>query len=146
MLRTELQTAMNDVIVACEDVADGHENAAEFIEDEAIARTLLDIAAVRCTAAEELAEHLRELGDLPKAPDSDYETVRDALARFKAALSPDERETIIGERLAAEQALGEAVMRALERPELPDRTREVLLQLLDDVRAAQEQLAGLRKG
>lgn len=146
VLRTELQTALNDVIVACEDVADGYENAASMVEDEAIAQAFLDIARARHAAAEELGEHLRELGDLPRAPDSDYETVRDALARFKVALSPDEWEALIEERRAAETGLEEALATALERPDLPERTREVLLRIQNEVRAAKEQLAGLQSG
>lgn len=146
MLRTELQTALNDVIVACEDVADAYENAASVVEDEAIAQTFLDIARARHAAAEELAEHLRALGDLPRAPDSDYETVRDALMRVKAALSAAELEALVEELRAADEGLEQTVMTALERPDLPARARDVLLQVQDDVRAAKERLARLPSG
>jgi Domain of unknown function (DUF2383) len=105
MLRTELQVALNDVIVACQEAADGHETAADVIPDAGLAARLKAFVTERREAAERLGEHLRELGDLPRVPDSDLEALRDLVSRFKSALSPEEWRSLLDDRIQAEQHL-----------------------------------------
>jgi uncharacterized protein (TIGR02284 family) len=141
MLRNELQTAINDVVVACEEAADGHEHAAEFLEqqDGEPVRLLRALAEQRRAAATEIGDQLRELGDLPKAPDTEAETVHDLIARIKAALSADERQAVLEDRAQAEAVIEQAVSAAL-RMAVPDRCRELLAQLQEETKLAQQRL------
>ena len=141
MLRSELQSALNDVVVACDEAADGHEHAAAFLEaqDGEAVRLLRALAEQRRAAATELGDQLRALGDLPKAPDTEFETIHDLIARVKAALSADERQAVLEDRAQAEATIEQAVSAALRMP-LPDRCRELLAQLQEETRLAQQRL------
>jgi hypothetical protein len=119
LLRTELQVALNDTIVACHEAADGHETAADVIPDFDVAARLRTFGRERREGAERLGEHLRALGDLPKVPDSDLEALRDLISRFKSALSPEQWRSLLDDRIQAEQhvvACARAAL-ALERRE-----------------------------
>lgn len=125
MLRSELQVALNDVIVACHEAADGHETAADVIPDTELAARLGALARERREAADQLGEHLRALDDLPKVPDSDLEALRDLLSRFKSALAPEEWESLLDDRVQAEQQVAGYVRAALAL-EQRDEARAVL--------------------
>lgn len=140
MLRSELQIALNDVEVACQEAADGHEWAADFVPDPQLADFLRETAGQRRALADALAEQLVGLGDLPREPDSDLETVRDLVARIKAAFSPDERSALLEDRAAAETHLEACTRTALGRDDLPDETRALLQQILESARAAKERM------
>lgn len=140
MLRTEVQTLLNDVEAACQETADGHEAAAEMVESPELAALLRELAQARRAAAEDLAEEVRRLGDLPRAPDSDLEALREAVTFVKAAFSLDEDRTVLEDRARAEAALGATVARALAHPELRETARLRLQALARDIEAARGRL------
>ncbi|MGH6942590.1 MAG: DUF2383 domain-containing protein [Geminicoccaceae bacterium] len=142
MLRSELQIALNDLEVACQQAADGHESAAGTVVDEELAATLRAFAAQHREAGEILGDRLRDLGDLPSTPDTDLETIKDILSRVKAALSPDERQSLLEDRVAAEAKLEHCADLALEQPELSEESRAVLNAIRDQARVAQTRLRG----
>jgi uncharacterized protein (TIGR02284 family) len=146
VLLSELQTALNDVVVAGLEAADGHEAAAELLADDRLAGMLRDLARARREAAAGLGDILRQRGDLPPAPDADLETVRDLAARVKAALSPDQRQTLMQERVAAEAHLEACVGQALAHADLPETARPPLLQLSISSQDARERLAAAASG
>ena len=141
VLLSELQTALNDVVVACLEAADGHEAAAGMLEDDHLARMLRDLARSRRKAADELGDVIRELGELPPAPDTDLETVRELASLVKAALSPDERQTLIQERAAAEAHLEACIAQALARTDLPEQASSILQRLSTSPQDARDRLA-----
>jgi uncharacterized protein (TIGR02284 family) len=141
MLRNELQIALNDLIVACLEAADGHEAAAEILGDDPLAEALRDLAGARRELAGQLGERLRTLGDLPREPDADLETVRELAARVMAALSADHRQVLLDERSAAEAHLATCADAALAHAELSDETRALGQQVSDDAAAAQARLS-----
>jgi uncharacterized protein (TIGR02284 family) len=143
LLRNELQTALHDVVLACLETADGHEAAAAILADDPLAATLRAWAQQRREAAARLGDVLRELDDLPPEPDADLETVRELATWVKAALSPDQRHTVLEERRAAEAHLLEAIEQALARPDLPEPARSLLLELRAAAARAHEQLTDL---
>jgi uncharacterized protein (TIGR02284 family) len=144
MLRTELQAVLNDVVAAAQEAAEGHEAAAEMVVgDPELAGMLRDLAQARRAAAEDLADEVRRLGDLPRAPNADLEAVREALTFVKAAFSLDEGRTVVEDRAHAEAALGEAVATALAHPELPQTARRRLEALDAEIREAHRQLQAL---
>ena len=140
MLRTELQIALNDVAVALQEAADGHEWAADFVPDPQLADLLRELAGERRSLAAALGEQLKALGDLPRAPDTDLETVRDLVSRIKAAFSPDERQALLEDRAAAEANLESRVETALARDDLPDDARALLREVLERARLAKERI------
>lgn len=144
MLRDDRQTALNDVILACTEAADGHSRAAQLVEAQGLARVLEALAEQRTAAAEELGEHLKTLGDLPKAPDSDLAAIRELVERVSAALSSDERTRLVEERERAEATVEEAVTAALDDG-LPTATRDVLVRLREETRLARERLGDWRE-
>ncbi len=62
VLLSELQTALNDVVVAGLEAADGHEAAAELLADDRLAGMLRDLARARREAAAETRRHLASTG------------------------------------------------------------------------------------
>jgi uncharacterized protein (TIGR02284 family) len=143
LLRNELQTALHDVVLACLEAADGHAAAAELLADDPLALTLRELAAARREAAARLGDRIRELDDLPPEPDADLETVRELTTLVKAALTGDQRETILEERQAAEAHLLATLDQALAQTDLSAATRALLEQIQDAARTAQQRLAAL---
>jgi uncharacterized protein (TIGR02284 family) len=141
VLLSELQTALNDVVVACLEAADGHDSAAATIQEDHLAGMLGELARSRREAADRLGEIVRELGALPPAPDADLEAVRELASRLRAALSPDERQTLMQERAAAEAHLEACIAQALARADLPERARSFLQQLSTSTQNARDRLA-----
>jgi uncharacterized protein (TIGR02284 family) len=146
MLRDDLQTALNDVVVACLEAADGYEAAAGLLDEAALAARFRELADRRRAAAEELAQDLRALGDLPRTPDSDFEAVEIAVSHLKAWLAEDPERSVLDERLAAEVRIADAVAEALAQPDLPEDARQRLEHLRDEVAAAQGQLGAAAHG
>ena len=143
LLRNELQTALHDVVLASFETADGHEAAAEILADHPLAEVLRQLVDERRELAGRLGERLRELDDLPPEPDADLETVRELASWVKAALTGDQRHTVLHERKAAETHLEHTVEQALTQPDLAPETRSLLEQIRAAAQAAQRQLTGL---
>ena len=142
LLRSELQTALQDLEVACLEVADGHAAAAEILAgDDPLAPVLRELVAARRAAAERLGEHIRQLDDLPAEPDADLETAREIAARVMAALSADQHHTVAAERAAAEGHLVTLAEPALEKHELADDARRVVERIRAEAAAAQQRLS-----
>ena len=134
MLRDERQLALTAAIEACLHAAHVHEDGAELIgADDAGLRRL---AAERRRDAENLAEHLRHLGDLPPEPDPEYQIAADVLSRIKGALADDDRGQALERSTAAEEALAAALREALQQELPPDCRREV-----ERILSSQAQLA-----
>ena len=83
------------------------------------------LATQRRRDAEVLAEHIRQLGELPMEPDPEYELVTDIVSQIKAALAEDQRPLVIERSNEAEEALAAALREAL-RHDLPPGTRRDL--------------------
>jgi hypothetical protein len=143
LLRNELQTALQDLEVACLEAADGHEAAAAILaDDDPLAPVLRELAGARRAAAERLGDHIRQLDDLPAEPDADLETARDLAARVMAAFSADQHHTVAVERAAAEGHLVALAEAALDQHGLADDARRLVEQIRTDAAAAQQRLAG----
>ena len=92
--------------------------AAELLADDPLADVLRQLADERRELAGRVGERLRELDDLPPEPDADLEAVRELATWVKAALTGDQRHTVLLERKAAEAHL-EAIGRGGARPARP---------------------------
>lgn len=143
LLRNELQTALQDVEVACLEVADGHDGAADLLPaDDPLGPSLRQLAAARRTAAERLAECIRRLDDLPAEPDADLETARDLASRLWTAFSPDQHHALAGERAAAEAHLVTLAEAALAQEGLDDDARRLVGEIRQAAATARQRLAG----
>lgn len=143
MLRDERLVALNDVIVACKDAANGYDDAAGLAEDSTLAALFRDFGERRRQAATELDGHVRRLGDLPRGPDADAETVERLVTHMKAAFSTDERATLLQEREDAEAEIGRRIGVALDQ-DPPEETKTVLRRLSGEVSEAAQRLTAAR--
>ena len=143
-LRDDKQTALNDVIYAVKDSAHHYQQAAEFVSDAGLAELFRTIAGQRETLATELDAHIRRLHDLPREPDPDRETMDAVITRLKAALTGDERLSVLEEREQAEDELRTCIEAALAQ-DLPEATQAVLTRLHDEVIATQERLSSVKQ-
>jgi hypothetical protein len=143
LLRSELQTALQDVEVACLEIADGHDGAADILADDPLAPMLRELAGARRAAAGRLGECIRQLDDLPAEPDADLETARGLAARVIAALSSDQHHAIAAERAIAEGHLVTMAAVALDLAELSGSARALVEEIRADAGAAQHDLAAV---
>ena len=90
ILRSDEQIALNELIVACREAANGHRTAAELLSQDALAQQLEELAQDRETMADKLAELVLEGDDIPDAPSAEKELLESAVARLKSVISDDE--------------------------------------------------------
>ena len=143
MLRDDRQIAFSETLVLCEDSAEHYRAAAEAVDDTTLAELFRALAAERDRLAEQLTEQVRLLGDLPRLPDPDRESLDDLITRLKSLFVADHRQVIIDERDALERQLADqlAEARALA---LDDSQRAVLSAIDCSVRQAHTRLAEAR--
>jgi hypothetical protein len=113
MLRDDRQLALTAAIEACLHAAHVHEDGAQLIGDGDVG--LRQLAAARRQDAENIAEHLRRLGDLPPEPDPEYEIATDVISHVIGALADDDHRQALERSNAAEEALATALRRALQQ-------------------------------
>lgn len=142
MLRSDWEVALDEVIVACEEAADGHADGARHPSAEGeIGAFLAGLARQRRQQAAALEERLRSLGKLPRTPDRDSETFRHLIERVREAVAQDSAHVLLEERARDEARLLERVEAALAREDLPPGTVELLRPLREAAAAARQRLA-----
>lgn len=132
MLRDDRQVALGEVVVACKHAADQYREEAELAEDRALEQTLGELAARREEQALSLEAHIRALGDLPREPDADRETVSGLLTRLRAHFAADPRGALLSGAIESEQELAARIDEAL-REDLPEQAAQALRRLREDV-------------
>ena len=145
MLRDEGQIALNEVIVACKEAADAYDDARDAVEEPELATLFRDYGRRRREFARELEAHIRALGDRPRDPDADSETIERLFTQLKAVLSADERSTLLEERERGEMEIGRRVATALDT-NLPEETKAILRRFRQEVSEAAQGLAAARTG
>ena len=123
MLRDERQIALNEAVEASLHAAHVHEHGAALLDEDMLG--LREFAAQRRRDADVLAEHVRQLGDLPMEPDPEYEVATDIVSQIKAALAEDQRRLVIERSNEAEEALAAALREALRHDLTPDAHRDL---------------------
>lgn len=102
-LLSDTEVALNELLVACRESVDHYQDAIKLVEQAEVANSFRDIANHRKLFFNRLATTIRELGDLPSAPDPDKETSEMLIHHLGAALSPDYSEKVLSQRIAAEE-------------------------------------------
>ena len=144
MIRDERLAALNNLIEQCKDEADLYQEAAGLTEEPALGELFTKTGRERERLASELSTYLRQLGDLPAAPDRDRETLEELVTRLKAALSVDKRLVLIDERLQAEKELSSLIESAL-REKMPVQVHSFLVTMQQNVTDTMDELAAARR-
>lgn len=127
-LLSDLEVALNEVLVACRESVYHFRDAAELITTENVARELDKLANQRETFIPVLEREIRNLGDLPSMPDPDKENSAMLLRHLGAAMAQDYTSTLLQQRIEAEQHLIELINQARESD-----TEGTCKTLLDDL-------------
>ncbi|WP_303901589.1 DUF2383 domain-containing protein [Thiohalomonas denitrificans] len=142
VVRDERLVELNELLVRCNDASLHDRDAAEWAQDAALTTFLEDLAEQRQAAGRELSAHIRALGDLPDALDTDRESFSRMAALLKRSFSDDSHvlsETLRGEVARLERAIAEQADRTLSTA-ISGPVRTSVQRLRDSARAAVEQL------
>ncbi len=143
MFLDDRQVALNDVIVICKDTADRYQDIADSIEEAELSAWFQDLSRQRQGAAKVIEDHVRQLGYLPREPDTDRETLESLIIHFKALLAEHERLTLLETCEQAERDVAARVSIALQQ-DLPEDTLADLRRLHALVSDTQNRLAAER--
>lgn len=111
-LLSDTEVALNELLVACRESVDHYQDAAKLVGEPDIAGSFLRILDSRKLFLTRLASAIRELGDLPTAPDPDKEAGEMILHHLGAALSDDYTNEALAQRIAAEENILELIKTA----------------------------------
>ena len=135
ILRNEVEVTLNDLAIACREAAIHHRTAAEIAGEGELRRALDRLSRSRAREHEEILEILKNLGDTPNAPAHEKEFLDSAVARFKAAISKDERAALLADCQSKEDRIGESARAALRHAE-DDALRSRLAKLEENARTS----------
>lgn len=109
LLRTDLQTALQSLHVSLQESADNLRDLAEFVDDGDVAALFIKLAEVRNTLVDRLAQAIREVDDLPAAPNSEKEAGEHLVHHVRAMFSADQAANVIQQCLEGEAQLAETL-------------------------------------
>lgn len=109
ILRSEQQVALQQLYRLAQESIDHYQDSAEFVDDADAAGLFTRIANERKPLVEQLAQVIRDTGDLPAAPDADRETGEQLLHRLHAWFTADQTRDVIEQRLEAETELAQVL-------------------------------------
>jgi hypothetical protein len=125
MLRSDAESAIHDLVVACGKAEEAMTGAARQAADDQVAGFFTEAARRMTAQAAALAEDSRALGDLPATPDQDTLSLRAVVSAIVAAFSPDERTALIGDAIAVHGEVVKAAEHAGRQDLCEDARRHV---------------------
>lgn len=108
-LLSDLEVALNELLVACRESVDHFRDATRIIAAEKMAADLKHIADAREYFIPKLENKIRALGDLPAMPDPDKEDGEMLIHHIGAAVSDDYTATLLQQRIEAEKNILELI-------------------------------------
>ena len=105
MLRDAAQSALNDVIVQCDAVAERYRNSAQRVDAPRWSQLFAVRGAQLERMAAQLGADLRTLDDLPSDADPERELLHGLLERLREAFTGEGGEALLRERGDDERAL-----------------------------------------
>jgi uncharacterized protein (TIGR02284 family) len=145
MLRDHSQAELNELIVRVKDAALRYRHGSTIAREAALVALFSRLAEQRMEMARALEDHLRRLGDLPRAPDADLEAVKSLATHVKTALSTDERAILLDERIKGEAQIEEQI-RSTRETELPADTQTLLDEIEWEIAADRNELERAKAG
>lgn len=139
MWQDDRQIALGDIVVASREFADHCRDSAAQIDHPDLAALFNQLAAVHSGVGDELEQHLRATGALPRDPDPEAEEVQRLARHFKARFAVDAPRTILEERIAAEREI-EDLVAAARQCDLSTETATCLARVAGAVADARVQL------
>lgn len=109
MIRTEKQTALQDLLVALQETADMFRDTADYVDEQSLSKELENIASEREDFLPSLRKLLRDNEDLPSEPDRERETAKKLLSRLFAAVDSNSTGEILMEREKEEDHVKQAL-------------------------------------
>jgi uncharacterized protein (TIGR02284 family) len=140
MWRNENEIALNEIIVAAQEITDHYHYAAEALGENRLRTVFDDLAGQRQTLIEELMTRIERTGRLPDVPDNDKETLEQLFSQLKTLFATDERSVFMEERQQAEAELEILLETALTLSWEAD-VKQLLLRLQQLATSAQRRLA-----
>lgn len=120
MLLDEIQIALNDLLVSYKEAADHFEDAVSYLQRDDLKPQFEEIRDGHNLAVASLTDEVRKTGILPRAQNADREQVRQIVTHVKAALSVDEHDVFLNDRIEHERQIRQLLEAALELPVAPD--------------------------
>ena len=141
-LLSDLEVALNELLVACRETVDHYRDGKELISDKNIANQFKQLASEREPFIALLEQKIRDFGDLPSVPDPDKEDGEMLVHHLGAAVSEDYDEKLLQQRIDAEKNILEIIKQA--RANVEDNSCDTLLDNLENqVNAVIEKLSAL---
>lgn len=141
-IRDDAEAALSELAEHCAEVADHYVSSAARIRDSRLAEMFEGLAQNHVQLATELADHLRGMGSLPRAPDPDRETALEFLSAIKETLSGNTISSVLDDQIQREKRLAEEAEAALDNS-LPEPARASVMKVAQAARSAQHSLAAV---
>lgn len=142
-IRSDAEAALSELAERCTEVADHYVNSAARLGDGRLADMFEDLARHHADMAKELADHLRSMGSLPRAPDPDRETAVELLSAIRETLSGDTASTVLEDQIQREGRLADEAEAALGKS-LPEPARAAVMKVAQGARTARDLLDAVR--
>ncbi len=126
MFEEDYVVILNEVIVSCRDAETRYDTAAEIIDDENLKAVFTHVSGSRNKTALGLEVALKDMGNLPMAPDPEKETLLNLWTRARLAVGKNNEHRILYEdSMRLEKQVAEHCNRALAH-ELPGGIRRLI--------------------
>jgi uncharacterized protein (TIGR02284 family) len=142
-IRDDGEAELSELAERCAEVADHYAISATRLRDRRLAEMFADLAQQHGELAAELAEQLRGMGSLPRAPDPDREAAAELLSAMKEVFTGDAASSVLNDQIQREKKLADAAEATLGNP-MPEPARASVLKVAQTARAVQEQLSAVR--
>jgi uncharacterized protein (TIGR02284 family) len=139
MWRNENQIAINEIIVAAQEITDQYQYAAETVGDDGLRTLFDDLAIQRQAVLDRLITYIDRSGELHDVPDNDRETLQQLFSQIKTLFAQDERLVFLEERTQAEAEFEKMLKSALALS-WETEIKQQLQQLLQLAASAQQRL------
>ncbi len=105
MLIDDPDVAVNEVIIACQEVADRYTDAGGIVQDGSLRKLFNTLASQRRAAADQLAELIRDRGGLPHTVDIEQEQLHILWSHLKQTLTGHDDSMLLKEIVQQETQL-----------------------------------------
>lgn len=128
MLIDDPSVAVNEVIIACQEVADRYTDAGGIMEDSSLSQLFNTLASQRRAAADRLADLIRDRGGLPRTVDTEQEQLHILWSHLKQTLAGHNDSILLKDILQQETQLQATADTALAL-KLDTTAREIIDQI-----------------